>query len=142
MGYWTASSGVVISLAAGDSYFFNPGDGRDQVIESIADTGKEDWVRFGKIDKTDLWFSQVGDHLLISIVDTDDSVQINNWFSEGAAVERITVGSDPRLSLLAADVPKLVTAMAIVTPPIDGVLVVTDSELQQVLEVIEANWHQ
>ncbi|MEI8696954.1 calcium-binding protein [Mesorhizobium sp. ISC15] len=63
------------------------------------------------IDANELWFSQQGNNLVVSVLGTTDKVTISNWFAgPGNVVETIKSGDGKVLNH--SDVATLVAAMA------------------------------
>lgn len=61
-----------------DTYFFNRGDGQD-VVDDVA--GSDDDISFAVgIDKTQLWFTHVGNDLKVATIGTTDSVTVKDWY--------------------------------------------------------------
>ena len=81
-----------------DTYRFERGDEAD-FIDNRGESLSNDQVIFGSdIDTNQLFFDQVGDDLSVTIVGTDDSVTVDDWF----------VGTDNRLDFVTSDGSKLV----------------------------------
>lgn len=67
-----------------DTYHFGRGYGHDEIRESLtnANLGEDDEVRFGAdITLADLGFTRDGDNLVISIIGTDDTLQVTGEFT-------------------------------------------------------------
>ncbi|RWP39992.1 calcium-binding protein, partial [Mesorhizobium sp.] len=75
-----------------------------------------DELDFGTgIDANELWFSQQGNNLVVSVLGTTDKVTISNWFAgPGNDVETIKSGDGKVLNH--SDVATLVAAMAGFSP--------------------------
>ena len=71
--------------AENDTYLFNLGDGKDRIQESSGN----DTILFGDgIKQENIKFSKSGNNLLLSILGTEDTIQVNNQFgSEANRVE-------------------------------------------------------
>jgi Haemolysin-type calcium binding protein related domain len=91
------------------------GDGADTIVESGL-AGDDDMLEFGAgIDWNELWFSQQGNNLVISVLGTTDSVTVKDWFTgPGSVVETIKAGDGSLLRY--SDVAALVAAMASFNP--------------------------
>jgi Ca2+-binding RTX toxin-like protein len=95
------------------TYEYARGDGADLVT----DTGGSDALNFDtSVSHTQLWFSQSGSNLLISVVGTSDSITVVNWFS-GVANHVETISAGDGFTLDESRVQTLVSAMAALTPP-------------------------
>ncbi|WP_171026469.1 calcium-binding protein [Mesorhizobium comanense] len=105
-----AGNDVMRGGAGDDVYRFNAGGGADTIVESGA-SNDNDELDFGAgIDWDELWFSQQGNNLVVSVLGTTDKVTINDWFAGlGNVVE--TIKSGDGLVLRSSDVASLVTAM-------------------------------
>ena len=89
-----------------DTYIFNPGDGKD----TIYDTSGNDLLQ---IDTSveNLMFERSGNNLLVSILGTEDSVSINNWYS-GSSYKVETFSVSDGYSLAYNQVEQLIQSMA------------------------------
>jgi Ca2+-binding RTX toxin-like protein len=66
----------------GDTYQFGRGYGADHVVENDTTAGVEDKVRFGAgIAKSDVSASRSGNHLVVAIAGTSDTLTIDNWYA-------------------------------------------------------------
>lgn len=104
-----------------DTYVFHRGDGIDTIIESsAADDGSRDTLRFGDgIAADQLWWSRSGDDLVISLMDTQDRVEVRDWYRmDSPPLEWVQV-SDAQLHL-DRQFNLLVQAMASFAPPASG----------------------
>ncbi|MEI8703370.1 beta strand repeat-containing protein [Mesorhizobium sp. ISC15] len=109
--YGGAGSDTLVGGTGNDSYHFAAGGGADTIVESGA-YNDNDELDFGAgIDANELWFSQQGDNLVVSVLGTTDKVTISNWFAgPGNVVETIKSGDGKVLNH--SDVATLVAAMA------------------------------
>lgn len=122
-----------------DSYSFGRNGGQDVIDDADATTGNLDQLTFGTgVANDQLWFSQSGQDLVVSIIGSTDQVTIRQW-SAGAAhhVERITAGGK---SLADTQVANLVQAMSAMTPPPIGQTTLSDAQRAQLAPVLAANW--
>lgn len=70
---------TIVAGSRNDVFIFNKGDGKD----TISTNGIGDVLRFGEgISLNDLSFTQYGSDLIIKINNSDDSIQINNVYSD------------------------------------------------------------
>ncbi|RWM95807.1 MAG: hypothetical protein EOR84_14665 [Mesorhizobium sp.] len=109
--YGGAGSDTLVGGTGNDSYHFAAGGGADTIVESGA-YNDNDELDFGAgIDANELWFSQQGNNLVVSVLGTTDKVTINDWFAgPGNVVETIKSGDGKVLNH--SDVATLVAAMA------------------------------
>ncbi|RWQ33363.1 MAG: hypothetical protein EOS21_29705 [Mesorhizobium sp.] len=109
--YGAAGNDTLSGGTGNDSYHFSAGGGTDTIVES-GSYGDNDELDFGMgIDANELWFSQQGNNLVVSVLGTTDKVTISNWFAgPGNVVETIKSGDGKVLNH--SDVATLVAAMA------------------------------
>lgn len=126
--------------AGDDTYCFGRGGGADHVVDNDATAGNADILRFDPgIALEQLWFQRSGSDLEVSVIGTEDSVTVGDWFA-GAEhrVERIVV-ADGHL-LLDSQVDALVQAMAAMAPPPLGQEDLTAAQYQQLEPVLASSW--
>ncbi|WP_210163970.1 calcium-binding protein [Mesorhizobium sp. WSM2561] len=109
--YGGAGNDTLSGGTGNDSYHFNAGGGADTIVES-GSYSDNDELDFGTgIDANELWFSQQGNNLVVSVLGRSDKVTISNWFAgPGNVVETIKSGDGKVLNH--SDVATLVAAMA------------------------------
>ncbi len=66
-----------------DTYVFNLGDGADDITDYDKTSGNRDTLRVG-VTADQIIFEKSESNLLISILNTEDSVKIQNWYSDSA----------------------------------------------------------
>lgn len=123
-----------------DQYWLRRTEGADSIIENDTTAGHADILNFGSdIAANQLWLTQVGNDLRVSVIGTTDQMSIKDWFL-GAAyhVEKIMSGN--ALTLTDTRVQNLVSAMAGLTPPALGQTELSASQHSQLDAVIAANW--
>jgi len=103
-----------------DVYHFERGDGSDVVSESGAIANSIDTLQFGHgITRQNLWFSRDCNDLAIHILNSTDQVVVNDWFwGTDFQIEEIRTADGATLQ--AAEVERLVQAMAVVGVPAAG----------------------
>lgn len=123
-----------------DGYEFGLGSGQD-IVSNQTHAGEGDQVAFGSGISTDqLWFTQSGRDLLVSVIGTGDQVSVQGWYdSSGNHVDSFKT-SDGQV-LLDSQVDNLVSAMAAFAPPGMGQTTLAQSYQDQLLPIIAANWH-
>lgn len=127
-----------------DCYVFNRGDGSDTITDTDATVSNMDVLRFGKsgvaINYDQLWFTQTGNTLEVSVIGTSDKVTINNWY-DGTSnhVEQIQLKDGHYL--LDNQVAQLVEAMAGMMPPPMGQTTLSAVQQQQLESVLASSWH-
>ena len=78
--------------AGNDWFLFELGSGVDTLVFDSADGSSSDALVFDEADFDDLWFSQVGNDLVVDRVGSNDSVRVKSWFGgEGSQLERVVV---------------------------------------------------
>lgn len=92
----TPESDMMVGLAGDDTlvggdgsdvYVFNPGDGHDEIRESVSNAlfADDDELRFGAgITLADLGFTRSGNDLLIAFAGSTDSIKITDQFNSSA----------------------------------------------------------
>ncbi|MGH8857756.1 MAG: calcium-binding protein, partial [Polaromonas sp.] len=127
--------------AGSDTYLLDRGYGSDTIAENDATAGNTDLVLFGSGIATDqLWFSQVGNNLDVSIIGTTDKFTLSNWYlGNQYHVEQFKT-SDGAI-LLDSQVQNLVQAMASFAPPAAGETALPANYANSLNPVIAANWH-
>ena len=123
-----------------DLYYFERGNGTDRVIENDATAGNTDVVKFqaAYISDNQVWFSQVGNDLEVSIIGTQDQLVIKDWYLGSAHhVEQFKTDFN---TLTDSNVQNLVNAMAAFAPPVSGQTSLPPSYQAALNPVIAANW--
>lgn len=101
--------------AGNDIYRFAKGDGADTIVESGLLADNDQLVFGSNVKSDDLWFRQDGNNLVISVLGTDDSVTVQNWFSgTGNVIEEIRAGDGKVLDQ--SEVQLLINAMSSFQP--------------------------
>jgi len=101
--------------AGNDVYRFARGDGADIIVESGLLADSDQLVFASDVKSDDLWFRQDGNNLVISVLGTDDSVTVQNWFSgTGNVIEEIRAGDGKVLDH--SEVQLLINAMSSFQP--------------------------
>ncbi len=123
-----------------DLYLFGRGDGADTIVDCDLTSGNTDTLRFAAdISSEQLWFSRTGDDLSVSVVGSQDTVSISNWYLGSAYhVERIEAGNGQ--VVLASQVQNLVNAMAAFAPPAAGQTALPTAYQTSLAPVIAASW--
>ncbi|MBX8535600.1 hypothetical protein K5D33_12955 [Pseudomonas cichorii] len=119
-----------------DVYAFLDDFGNDVVNNYSADDSF-DFVGI-VASKEDLWFSRVGNDLLVSQLGTHNSVSIEGWYS--SAAQQVDAFSTANDLLYASSVENLVNAMAVFGVPVGGEISLTSSQKEQLNDVIAVNW--
>jgi hypothetical protein len=132
---------VLTGGAGGDTYSAYRGMSQDCIIENDATTGNADVLSFGtSIATNQLWFSQTGNDLEVSIVGTADKMTVQNWYlGNQYHVEQIKT-SDNKV-LLDTQVEALVHAMAGFAAPAMGQINLTATQQAALAPVLATNWH-
>jgi Ca2+-binding RTX toxin-like protein len=93
-----------------DIYQFNRGDGKD-IIDNRGQSAADDRVLLGEgIGYDQLWLEQAAKDLKISILGSDDTIQVKDWFASSA--NRLDLATADGYSLTDTAVNQLVQAMA------------------------------
>jgi Ca2+-binding RTX toxin-like protein len=128
--------------AGNDVYRFAKGDGADTIVESGLLADSDQLVFASDVKSDDLWFRQDGNNLVISVLGTDDSVTVQNWFSgTGNVIEEIRAGDGKVLDH--SEVQLLINAMSSFQPSSAAHpfgIKADDSLPQQVATVYASTW--
>jgi len=99
----------------GDAYFVWGDFGQDTIVENDT-SANVDELHFMTAAYDQLWFSQAGNDLKISVLGSTNEVKVQNWFlGDAYRVERLVDETTGR-SITSSSVNQLVSAMAGVTP--------------------------
>lgn len=124
-----------------DVYLFGHGDGQDQINNNSA-TWQEDYdvLLFEKgVSADQLWFEKIGNNLKVSVIDSADTVTINNWYlGDQYKLDSFELANGE--ALLANQVDNLVNAMAAFNPPSSGEGYLSDEYHEKLNPIIAANW--
>jgi Ca2+-binding RTX toxin-like protein len=123
-----------------DSYVFHAGDGADTIDNRSAKSTDIDVLRFTSgVAQDDLWFLREGNDLVIGLAGSDDRVTVDEWYaSDTAKLDEIRL---PDAVLYAADVDRLVQAMAAFDVPLGSGMVLDDAARAQLEPAFAAAWH-
>ncbi len=119
-----------------DTYHFNYLSGSD-VLE---DTSGNDTLIIDEHNSSQIWLQKKSSDLVVSIIGTNDTMTIKNWYSSSANHVESIKTADGKV-LLDSQVKNLVDAMASLTPPAVGQTVLSADYQNQLSAVIAANWH-
>ncbi|BDT69064.1 hypothetical protein os1_32520 [Comamonadaceae bacterium OS-1] len=127
--------------AGNDTYRLDRGFGADTIVENDATAGNTDVVEFGVgVIANQLWFSQSGNDLEVSIIGTNDKFSITDWYLGSAHhVEQFKTSYGQ--TLLDSQVQNLVQAMAAFAPPAAGQTSLSSDTTSALAPVLAANWH-
>ncbi|MCD6060049.1 MAG: hypothetical protein K0S16_360 [Moraxellaceae bacterium] len=138
--YGRAGNDTLDGGEGNDTYQFARGDGSDLAVES----GGNDTARFGTdIAHDQLWFSQVGSDLEVSVIGTSDRLTIQNWYGAAGGgndshVETLRAGDGYTLDH--SQVDALVAAMASFAPPAAGETTLSQSYQEALAPTLASTW--
>jgi hypothetical protein len=133
----SGSTATGVADSAGDTFTWGPGL-QSSTVETLS--GNDQLLIQGGVAPDQLWFSQDGTDLDISILGTSNRLDVQGWFaSPGNQLSSIALSDGERLA--GADVQKLVEAMASFEVPGAAQLQYTPSENATIQPVLVANWH-
>ena len=123
-----------------DTYVFHAGDGADTIDNRSAKSTDIDVLRFTSgVAQDELWFLREGNDLVIGLAGSDDRVTVDEWYaSDTAKLDEIRL---PDAVLYAADVDRLVQAMAAFDAPLGSGMVLDDAARAQLEPALAAAWH-
>jgi Ca2+-binding RTX toxin-like protein len=122
-----------------DRYDFARGDGNDRIVDDDG-AGTADRLVFGNdIARDQLWFERAGNDLRISILGTDDRVNVDGWYASTA--RRLdTIETTDGSVLVAAQVERLRSAMAGIAAPLAGQMQLSAEQQAALDPVIATSW--
>jgi hypothetical protein len=95
----------------------------------------------GAINAEQLWFTQSGNDLVISVIGTTDMVTVTSWFlGADLQIESIVAAGDGK-TLSNGQVIDLVNAMAGFTPPAAGQTTLPVNYQTALDNVMASSWH-
>lgn len=122
-----------------DTYLFQAGWGQDTVNEFDPNSNADTVLFDSGMSYDQLWFRHVGDDLEVSLIGTQDTITIEDWYLDADChIDRFQSG-DGKV-LLDSQVDSLVNAMASMTPPASGQTTLPQSYQDQLGAVLAANW--
>ena len=131
------------TLAGGsgnDTYLFGRGYRSDVIQENDATPGNRDVLQFlDAVASDQIWLRRVANDLELSIIGSDDSATLSNWYL-GSQYHVEQFRSSDGKTLLDAQVHNLVSAMAAFAPPPAGQTSLAANYLSWLAPTIAANW--
>ncbi|MEE8747792.1 MAG: calcium-binding protein, partial [Rahnella inusitata] len=94
-----------------DTYLFSDGHGKDQVNDSALKSESPDILQFNDATFSDLWFSKKNANLMINEKNSEDSVELMNWFSATDYKNKVIHTADG-YDLTSIQVQELIEAMS------------------------------
>ena len=133
---------ILYGKGGSDTYEFGRGDGKDSITDGDPGLMDTDVLAFlAGINHDQLWFSNVGSDLVVSVIGTTDKVTVKNWATGPANhVEQFRTTEGAENLLLSGNVAALVTAMSGFIPPPLGVTSLSSPAYDPVLTAIAAAW--
>ena len=123
-----------------DRYLFARGDGQDVML----DGGGQDSLTLENVTSDQLWFSQNGNDLELSVIGTQDHITLQNWYLggqyPGSQYHMEQFKTSDGKTLLDSQVQNLVSAMAGFAPPPAGQTTLSSSYAGTLAPVLAANW--
>ena len=136
-----SNNNILTGGAGNDTYGFGVGAGADTIVENDATAGNLDTVLLnGTTTANQLWFQQVKQDLVVSVIGTNDKLNIQNWYAGSQYHVEQFKTSDGKV-LKDSQVSALVNAMATFTLPAAGQTVLPQNYQTTLAPVIAANWH-
>ena len=111
-----AGNDILDGGAGDDTYIF--GRGYDQ--DTISDAQGENTLHITQADYDNLWFEREGNNLKVSILETEDSMTVNSWYSNKDA-RLFQIQTDTK-TIGTADIELLVQAMSSFSQPNTGAI--------------------
>ncbi len=142
-----AGNDNLIGGLGNDTYVFGIGSGVDTIIDTDSTVGNVDTISVGAgVSKEQLWFTQSGNDLVMSIIGTSDKSIVKDWYAVGTAgasttqnqIEQIQLSNGNTLAN--TQVNALVQAMAAYTPPAMGTTTLSPAHQTSLAPVIATSW--
>jgi Ca2+-binding RTX toxin-like protein len=116
------------------------GAGRDRITDIDALAGNSDSLYMNGAKSDALWFSRSAQDLVVSVIGTDRSVTVADWFSTtDAHIETIYATADLR-KLDHTKVDALISVMSTMTAPAMGQTTLTSAQLTQLTPTLTSTW--
>ena len=126
--------------AGNDTYLFGRGYGHDTVKTHTVAASEADYVRFLEaVGPDNLWFSRSGSNLDVSIIGTQDTLTVSDWFADESKRVAGFQTSNGEM-LIEAHVNKLIEAMAAFQPPSAGNSSLPANYRDALAPVLAASW--
>lgn len=126
--------------AGNDTYLFGKGSDNDTISNYSSSVADNDRVVIGAgVSADQIWFQRVGNNLQMTLVETNDTLTVQNWYSGSAYHVDSFELSDGR-RLLDSQVDALVSAMAAFSPPSAGQTSITTDSRAALESVLAASW--
>ncbi|WP_231409406.1 beta strand repeat-containing protein [Ralstonia solanacearum] len=124
------------------TYNVNPSSGttKIQALTGFGDQPLADVANFKTANSRQLWFERQNDDLLVSVIGSQDVVDLTNWYSTPTH-QSLQLRAADGLSLTGQQVDALVQAMAQFSAPPAGQTTLTPELQDKLAPVIAANWH-
>ena len=124
--------------AGSDRYHFGLGDGQDRITDYQTTSNTDVLLFTGNIAAEQVWFTRAGNDLVVSLIGTEDSVTVADWYLGSAyRIEEIKTFDGV---LLHTKVDALVNAMAAFTPPPTGETALPEEYHTALIGVMTSNW--
>jgi Ca2+-binding RTX toxin-like protein len=135
-----AGNDMLVGGQGADEFRFGLAGGADTVDAYDTDGGADKLSVGSGVAKDQLWFSQSGNDLIMSIIGTSDKVTVQGWYS-GANYKLDTIQLADGKYASTTDVEALRSAMAAFSPPPLGQTTLDPSVLQSLTPTLAASWH-
>ncbi|MDY0870629.1 DUF4214 domain-containing protein [Dongia rigui] len=135
-----AGNDTLVGGAGADEFRFGRGGGNDVVDSYDTDGAADKLAILAGVDTDQLWFTQSGNDLIVSIVGTSDKATIQGWYnSDDRKLNRIQLADGKYAT--ASDVELLRSAMASFSPPPLGQTNIDTATQQSLQPTLAAAWH-
>jgi Ca2+-binding RTX toxin-like protein len=140
--YGGTGNDMLVGAGGNDVYHFQRGDGADSIYDVDSTAGNMDVLSLdGAINAEQLWFTQSGNDLVISVIGTTDMVTVTSWFlGADLQIESIVAAGDGK-TLSNGQVIDLVNAMAGFTPSAAGQTTLPVNYQTALDNVMASSWH-
>ncbi|SQF93613.1 calcium binding hemolysin protein [Paucimonas lemoignei] len=128
----------IIGGNGNDTYYMVSDFGND-VINNISGTSNDTDSLFFQVSAKNLWFSKTGDDLLITALNSSNSVTVQDWYGSSSAQIDTFTASGAKLD--ATSVENLVSSMAVYGSPVSGRIQLTGQQQNEVDSIIASSWN-
>ena len=130
---------TLVGGTGNDTYLLNLNSGRDLINNTDTSNGNDKLLISAGINADQVWLRKLGNDLEVSIMGTNNSAKIQNWYSDANKRLDSVQLADGKI-LLEAEVQNLVDAMASFTMPAIGQTSLTTAQHNALDSIILASW--
>ncbi len=131
---------LLVGGSGADEFRFGRGSDSDMIDALDTDNGADKLAVLAGVNSDQLWFSQSGNDLIVSIIGTNDTATIQGWYaSSDRKLDRIQLADGKYAT--GSDLEQLRSVMASFSPPPLGQLNLETATRQGLDSTLAAAWH-